>query len=70
MPFATDDGFLTPAERLDELANLFATGILRLHTRLAPGVDRAETRPAKNYPKLRAAPLEVAGKIVLSVHTG
>jgi hypothetical protein len=43
MPNALNPDLMTPAERLDEIAEIFAAGILRVRARLrAPGGSTAE----------------------------
>lgn len=61
---------LTPDERRDELASIFAAGILRLHARSAlPDESQQISSPAvpKDSGLLR---LEVSPETVLSVHNG
>ena len=63
-----DDIFLTPAARLCELAEILATGIIRLHVRDALVADSDVDR-AGNMPEPGSARLEVPVETVLSVHT-
>lgn len=60
----------TPAERLAEVAGILATGILRLHTRVALSPDAAELSARKNLANSPAPGLEVPDETVLSVHNG
>ena len=62
-----DPSFLTPDERLSEVAGILAAGVLRLHARAAlpgdnPGLEKS--------PDSGPAGLEVSGETVLSVHSG
>jgi len=62
-PFESPD-LLTPNERLSEVANILATGILRLHTRAAlPDTP-------KNLSNSTSPRLELPDETVLSVHNG
>ena len=61
---------LTPDERLAEVAGILATGILRLHTRLALSTDAAGLSARKNQAESAAPSLEVPDETVLSVHSG
>lgn len=60
---------LSPEQRRHELAEILATGILRLrkHRFLAEAPARA---PRENSPEFAATRLEVSDKTVLSVHAG
>lgn len=62
-----DSSFLTPDERLSEVAGIFAAGVLRLHARAALSGDNLG--PEKS-PNSGAAGLEVSEETVLSVHCG
>ena len=65
-----DQPILTPDERRDELAGIFAAGILRLHERSAlPDESQQISTPVvpEDSGLLR---LEVSPKTVLSVHNG
>ena len=62
-----DPSFLTPDERLSELAGVLATGILRLHARSALSGDNLS--PEKS-PNSAPAGLEVFEETVLSVQRG
>jgi hypothetical protein len=65
-----DPTFLTPDERLAEVASILAAGILRLHARAAMP-DDAEPRLAPENPaESGSSGLEVPGETVLSVHNG
>ena len=62
-----DPSFLTPDERLSEVAGILAAGVLRLHARAAlcgddPGLEKS--------PDSGPAGLEVSEKTVLSVQRG
>lgn len=48
-PDPTDPADMSPDGRLDELASIFARGILRLHGRVLPHVPDAEN-PADSSP--------------------
>jgi hypothetical protein len=62
-----DPSFLTPDERLSELADILASGVLRLRARAAfPGDD---PRPEKS-PNSSPSGLEVFEETVLSVQRG
>jgi len=62
-----DPSFLTPDERLCEVAGILAAGVLRLHARVALSGD--DLGPEKS-PDSGAAGLEVSEETVLSVHSG
>jgi hypothetical protein len=65
-----DQPILTPDERRDELAGIFAAGILRLHARSAlPNESQQISTPVvpEDSGLLR---LEVSPETVLSVHNG
>ena len=63
--------FLTPDDRLSEVAGILAIGMLRLHTRSALPENGPE--PGQ-IPEITAdfgpSYLDVSGKTVLSVHNG
>ena len=62
-----DATFLTPDERLDEVASIFAAGLLRLRARAAlPGDDPTPEILPDSGPTF----LEVPAETVLSVHSG
>jgi len=62
-----DPSYLTPDERLSEVASILAAGVLRLRARSAlPGDDPAPEILPESWPTC----LEVPAKTVLSVHTG
>ncbi|MBN2293906.1 MAG: hypothetical protein JXM70_15870 [Pirellulales bacterium] len=64
-----DPSFLTPDERLSEVAGILAVGILRLHARQAlPRSDEPST--PENPPESAFSCLEVSDETVLSVHNG
>jgi hypothetical protein len=44
-PDPTDPGDMTPDERLEEVASIFARGILRLHGRVLPDNPDIENLP-------------------------
>ncbi len=63
----SDPASMTPDERLSEVANFFAAGVLRLHGRAALSCDNPEPEKSQNS----ATPgLELSGETVLSVHCG
>ena len=62
-----DPSFLTPDERLSEVASILAAGVLRLRARAALSDDNPGPRKS---PDSGPAGLEVSGETVLSVHTG
>ena len=60
-----DPSFLTPGERLSEVAGILAAGVLRLHARAAlPGDNSGPEKSLDSSP----AGLEVSGETVLSVY--
>ena len=62
-----DATFLTPEERLSEVASIMAAGVLLLRASAAlPGDDPAPEILPDSWPTC----LEVPPKTVLSVHTG
>ena len=62
-----DPSFLTPDERLSEVASILAAGVLRLRASAAlPGDDPNPEIPPDSWPTC----LEVPAETVLSVHTG
>jgi len=65
-----DPSFLTPDERLAEVAGILATGILRLHVRAALSPDASERPAPKNLAESGTSCLEVSEETVLSVHNG
>lgn len=62
-----DPSFLTPDERLSEVAAILAGGVLRLYSRSALSCD--DPGPEKS-PNSGPAGLEVSDETVLSVHSG
>jgi hypothetical protein len=62
-----DPSFLTPDERLSEVASILAAGVLRLHAGAALSGDHLG--PEKS-PNSAPAGLEVSEETVLSVHRG
>jgi len=44
-PDPTDPEDMSPDERLEEMASIFARGILRLHRRILPDLAHAENLP-------------------------
>lgn len=56
-PEPTDPEDMTPEQRLDEVAGIFARGILRLHGRVPAHPD-----PAENLPESSATCLELAAR--------
>ncbi|MBX3386001.1 MAG: hypothetical protein KF768_05470 [Phycisphaeraceae bacterium] len=54
-PDPTDPADMMPEQRLDEVASIFARGILRLHGRVP-----AHPVPAENLPESSATCLELA----------
>ena len=65
-----DSSFLTPDERLAEVAGILATSVLRLHTRVALSFDVASRLAPKNLAESGTSCLEVSEETVLSVHKG
>jgi hypothetical protein len=66
-----DSSFLTPDERLSEVAGILATGILRLHARAAlteNGLEQGQIPETSAGSSLSC--LDVLGKTELSVHNG
>jgi hypothetical protein len=66
-----NSSFLTPDERLSEVAGILAVGVLRLHARAA--LPENELKPAQitDIPSQSGhACLDVSKKTVLSVHNG
>jgi hypothetical protein len=66
-----DPSTQTPNERLTELAYILATGILRLHTRVAlppNGPNPAQT--TENRPDSAPPSLDLSAQTGLTVHTG
>ncbi len=62
-----DPTFLTPDERLSEVAGIFAAGVLRLRASSSlPAADPAPEISPESWPTC----LEVPAKTVLSVHLG
>ena len=62
-----DSSFLTPDERLSEVASILAASILRLRSRAAlNGDDPDPEKPQESG----VSCLEVSSETVLSVHTG
>ena len=62
-----DPSFLTPDERLSEVASILAAAVLRLRVRAAlPGDEPGPENPPDSWPTC----LEVPVNTVLSVHTG
>jgi hypothetical protein len=62
-----DPAISTPDQRLHDVANIMAAGLLRLHTRAAlSGTDSGQ----KNLPDSGKPGLDVSQKTVLSVHCG
>jgi len=62
-----DPSFLTPDERLSEVASILAAGVLRLHASAAlPGDNPAPEILPDSGPTC----LEVPAETVLSIHTG
>lgn len=57
---------LTPDQRREEVANILAAGVLRLHARAA----LAPQCTPKKSPELTTGRLEVSDETVLSVHNG
>jgi hypothetical protein len=51
----TEPADMTPDDRLEEIASIFARGILRLHGRVLPDVA-----PAENLPESSATCLELS----------
>jgi len=62
-----DPSFLTPDERLSEVAIILAAGVLRLHARAALSGDNPGPEES---PTFGPAGLEVSETTVLSVHCG
>jgi hypothetical protein len=54
-PDPTDPADMTPEQRLDEVASIFARGILRLHGRVLP-----HSGPVENLPESSATCLELS----------
>lgn len=65
-----DPAYMTPDERLREVASIFAAGLLRLRARVALPTEPGQDSDAKNLPKSSQDCLEVSPETVLSVHTG
>ena len=61
-----DPAFLTPDDRLREVAAVLARGLVRLHDRPGPG-DAVEQPAAKNPPDSSPNCLELPAGTVLSV---
>ena len=57
---------LTPDQRREEVANILAAGVLRLHARAALSPGGAPEKSSKLVP----GRLEVSDETVLSVHNG
>jgi hypothetical protein len=62
-----DPGILTPDQRLAQLADILAAGVLRLRARLAIPGDAPTPKLSPVSPQIR---LEVPRETVLSVHSG
>ncbi|MCX7429091.1 MAG: hypothetical protein NTW96_26135 [Planctomycetia bacterium] len=62
-----DPSFLTPDERLSEVASILAAGVLRLHARSA---FPADNRGPGESPNSAPSGLEVSEETVLSVQRG
>jgi len=69
MPAPVQPCELSPAERLREVASIFAAGVLRLRKRRQLAGEPAATHVAE-APKFAAGRLEISGETVLSVLTG
>lgn len=65
-----DPSSLTPDERVAEVANILATGIVRLHTRAALSPDATGHSAVENPANSASPGLEVPDETVLSVHNG
>ncbi|GIW90635.1 MAG: hypothetical protein KatS3mg109_1067 [Pirellulaceae bacterium] len=63
-----DPACMTAAQRLREVAAIFAAGVLRLHSCVALPAHAQDSGPEKP-PEPGEDCLEVRGKTVLSVHT-
>jgi hypothetical protein len=65
-----DPFFLTPDERLAEVASILAAGVLRLHARAALPDDAGSQSAPENLTESVSSCLEVSDETVLSVHNG
>ena len=65
-----DPAFLTPDQRLAEVASILAAGVLRLHARAAIPDDPEQLVAPGNLGKSGSPRLEVFDETVLSVHNG
>jgi len=65
-----DSPVLTPDECRDELAGIFAAGILRLHARTALPDETQQLSSLEVPEDSSLLRLEVSSKTVLSVHNG
>jgi hypothetical protein len=70
MPPTLEPGQLTPEERLDEIAAILSTGLLRLRDRAALGGSPADPETAENSTEASSLALDLWADKSVTVHAG